>query len=440
MNRMKLTDFKEKYINNTYESKEQKVDLELILDVVKKINKSLALKDVLATVLSNAIKITETERGFIVLKNRQNELDYHLGLDENGNPVSEYNFDISQSVVEDVFATGNSKFIEEAQSDSKVNSAQSILNLSLQTIFCSPLIVDKKKIGVLYVDSRKLQKLNMREITFAFEVLAGQAAIAIQNAQMYKDQLQSFEELRSLNEQLYAAKEEAEKSDKFKSEFLAQMSHEIRTPISTIISFTSLLQEQVQDNLPEEFEDTFDIVNKAGRRIIRTIDTILEMSQLQTGNIDYKPEEFNLAEDALQGIIDEFKFSAKSKNIELKYEDLSGSRTVIADKYMTHQIFQNLIDNALKYTLRGSVSITQYINSEGKVEVLVEDTGVGMSEEYLAKVFSPFVQEESGYTRKFEGNGLGLAIVKKYIELNDASIEVESKKEKGSKFTVTFSK
>lgn len=437
---MKLSDFKEKYIENTNASSEKSHNLGLILEVVKKINKSLSLEEVLETVLSNAIKITGTERGFIVLKNKSGELEYHLGLDFGGTSLGEENFDISESVVDDVFESGNSKFIEDAQSDLNFSSSKSIFNLSLQTIFCAPLIVDRKKIGVLYVDSQKLQKINMREITFAFEVLAGQAAIAIQNAQMYKEQIQSLEEMHSLNNQLYKAKEEAEKSNKFKSEFLAQMSHEIRTPISTIISFTSLLQEQVQDNLPEDFQDTFTIVNKAGRRIIRTIDTILEMSQLQSGNIDFNPEKFDLAEQALEGIIDEFKYSAKEKNIALTFQNKSDNKPIYADKYMTHQIFQNLIDNALKYTLEGSIEITQFNDYMGKIAVTVKDSGVGMSKEYMNNLFSPFMQEESGYTRKFEGNGLGLAIVKKYIDLNSASIDVKSEKDTGSAFTVTFLK
>ncbi len=112
-------------------------------------------------------------------------------MDSNGKELPESLFHISNSVVEDVFYNGQSRFIEGAQSDVTLESSKSILRLDLQTILCSPLITDENKIGVIYVDSKHLHKIKEKDITNTFEILAGQAAAAIRNAQLYQNQLAS---------------------------------------------------------------------------------------------------------------------------------------------------------------------------------------------------------------------------------------------------------
>jgi PAS domain S-box-containing protein len=244
---------------------------------------------------------------------------------------------------------------------------------------------------------------------------------------------------RVLDEQkLIMAKEQAEKSDKLKSEFLAQMSHEIRTPINTILSFSSLLRDELEDSIDEELKSCFVSMSNAGRRIIRTIDLILNMSEIQAGIYDYVSKYINVATDLLDPVRNELVYVAAEKglsfNVNIQTEDLY----IWADEYTVGQIVNNLVDNAIKYTQKGKVDINIYRNDQNKLVIEVIDTGIGISEDYLPLLFTPFSQEEQGYTRKFEGNGLGLALVKKYCELNNADIEVESKKGLGSTFRVIF--
>jgi GAF domain-containing protein len=188
---MKFSEFKKNVDNaasgrvNFDESSSKLKNLEVILDIVRIINHTLILEDVLDIVLRHSIKLTESDRGFIVLKNATGKLEYNVGLDSEGNPLPESLFNVSNTVVEDVFRTGQSKFIEAAQSDTNYDPSKSILRLDLQTILCSPLITDDKKIGVIYVDSKHLHKVKIKEITDTFEILAGQAATAIRNAQLY---------------------------------------------------------------------------------------------------------------------------------------------------------------------------------------------------------------------------------------------------------------
>ena len=187
------------------DSSEKQKNLELILDVVDKINKTLVIDDVLQLVVKNAISITSSDRGFIVLSNSNGKLEFKLGLDSEGGVLSEEKFNISTSVVRDVFDTGQAKFIEGAQSDKDYDPSKSILRLELQTILCSCLITEGRKIGVIYVDSKRLHKIKIKEVTDTFEILAGQAATAIRNAQLYDGQIQAYNALNEANIQLIQA-------------------------------------------------------------------------------------------------------------------------------------------------------------------------------------------------------------------------------------------
>lgn len=241
-----------------------------------------------------------------------------------------------------------------------------------------------------------------------------------------------------IHDELIRAKGEAEKSDRLKSEFLAQMSHEIRSPINTMLNFVSLIKEEVNRPLNEEMKFSFNAIDSSSRRLIRTIDSILNMSQIQTGYLECSYKPLDLGRDVLSGIVKEYSTSAASKGLSLNFVNNYETPIVTADLYTLVQIFSNLIDNAIKYTKDGEITVRIYRGQDNNISVDVSDTGIGISEEYIDQLFTPFTQEEQGYTRKFEGNGLGLALVKKYCELNNASISVKSSKGSGSVFTVTF--
>ncbi len=240
-------------------------------------------------------------------------------------------------------------------------------------------------------------------------------------------------------ERLVLAKEQAEKSDKLKSEFLAQMSHEIRTPVNTLLSFSSLLRDELEDSVDEDLKASFVSMANAGRRIIRTIDLILNMSEVTAGIYDYVSKYFDITKELLDPVRNEYQFIAAEKGLEFCININTDNLFVWADEYTVGQIINNLVDNAIKYTQSGSININIYRTRENRLIVEVQDTGIGISSEYLPMLFQTFSQEEQGYTRKFEGNGLGLALVKKYCELNNADIEVESEKGVGTTFRIIFS-
>jgi signal transduction histidine kinase len=215
------------------------------------------------------------------------------------------------------------------------------------------------------------------------------------------------------------------------------MSHEIRTPLNVILSYNSFLKDELSSSLNEDIKLSFNSIDSAGKRLLRTIDMILNLAAIQKGKIDINFDPVDIIR-ILNTLATEFNFQAKEKNLYLNYITPSEKIIVIGDEYLITGVFQNLLSNALKYTNEGGVEIEVAGLSENKVRVNIKDTGIGISENYLPKLFLPFTQEETGYTRKFEGNGLGLALVKNYMDLLQAEIKVESEKGRGTTFSIFF--
>lgn len=237
--------------------------------------------------------------------------------------------------------------------------------------------------------------------------------------------------------ELENAKENAEQSERLKTEFLAQMSHEIRTPISSISNFSQLIRESIEENNTKELYGFLDIIDKSTSRVIRTIELLLNMAELQVGTYKYNPTEFNLIEKIIKPLVKEYDPVARSKSLSLELRNDNGIDQIKADQYSLSQVFANLIDNAVKFTDKGKIIVRVARDDEYQF-VQIVDTGIGISQQYLSNLFQPFTQEDSGYSRKYEGNGLGLALVKKYCDINSAKISVKSEKGEGSVFTVNI--
>lgn len=245
------------------------------------------------------------------------------------------------------------------------------------------------------------------------------------------------EQINHENE-LLESKKHAENADKLKSVFLAQMSHEIRTPINAMVSLASLLKDDLSEHVDEDHKLSLELINKSGGRIIRTVDLLLNLSELQTGTYQTIKKRFDLYTDVLSNLMVEYKKVATEKNINFAITLETTDTSLFADSHTANQIFDQLIDNAIKYTNSGSIEIKALRNSINNLVIEIIDTGIGIDENYIPNLFEPFSQEEMGYSRKYEGNGIGLTLVKNYCTLNNATIEVESKKDSGSTFRVIF--
>lgn len=243
-------------------------------------------------------------------------------------------------------------------------------------------------------------------------------------------------------EELIKAKEHAEQSDKLKSEFLAQMSHEVRTPLNILLSFSTYIKEILEErqHLTEDLDEYFSATSNAGKRIIRTIELILNMSDLKSGGFVNVPKPTDIYNDILKDVFHQFIGSVNENKVKFDLVQKSDSLFANVDQYSTEQLLIHIIDNAIKFTEKGHVCIYAEKNHHGNSVVRIEDTGIGMTKEYLKRLFTVFSQEDQSYSRAYDGNGLGLALVKKYCELNNIQIDVQSEKGMGTIFTLTFPK
>lgn len=242
---------------------------------------------------------------------------------------------------------------------------------------------------------------------------------------------------REAQEALVAAKEDAEQANQVKSLFLARMSHEIRTPLSAIMGMSYLMK---KTELSVTQTSYLDKLTQAARNMLGTINDILDFSKIEAGKITIERVSFDL-DQVLQRIINISSVKAEEQGIELGIEkDPALPPFFLGDPLRVEQILLNLVNNAVKFTPRGSVQIRVWGNgSEGSkqvVEFVVRDTGIGMGKEQIDHLFIPFDQGDSSISRRFGGSGLGLSIVKSLTDLMDGEIEVDSEPDKGSVFTV----
>lgn len=242
-----------------------------------------------------------------------------------------------------------------------------------------------------------------------------------------------------VEQELMKAKDEAEAGNKAKSEFLANMSHEIRTPMTAILGFSEVLQESTDD--PEHL-DAIATIRKNGEYLIEIINDILDLSKIEAGQLEIEQIQCSPCH-VLAEVASLMRVPARTKNLQLQIEYQGPiPETIYSDPTRLRQILINLVGNAIKFTETGEIRlVARLLNVEEgnpKLAFDVVDSGIGMTEDQIARLFRPFQQADMSTTRKFGGTGLGLIISKRLAEQLGGDITVRSRPQKGSTFTVTI--
>jgi len=238
--------------------------------------------------------------------------------------------------------------------------------------------------------------------------------------------------IRRSVEELKTAKELAEEMNRLKTNFLSNMSHEIRTPINGILGLSQVI-EMESDN--DEIKNYVKLQQQSGQRLLNTITSILDLSRIEAQGSELKLKVIDLNELVRESIMP-LEGLAKTKKLNFSYDPSTKKLQCLSDETMLYQVINNVVGNAIKFTDKGEVRISTLKRKDAHVSIVVKDTGIGISEEFIPRIFNSFEQESSGRSRSHEGSGLGLAISKKYIELLGGEILVESKKDYGSTFEI----
>ncbi|WP_022835711.1 ATP-binding protein [Salisaeta longa] len=231
---------------------------------------------------------------------------------------------------------------------------------------------------------------------------------------------------------LRQAKEEAEDMNRLKSAVLANMSHEFRTPLTSIIGFSEALRDESPDATTDRF---LRHINENGRRLLHTLESLLHLSQLEAGAVALRPQRVALA-DALHEAADPFREQARDANLTLRIEPPPAPVQAYADPAALHLVLTHLLSNALKFTEPGGRITARTTPDPPDALLTIADTGVGIDEAFIPKLYDAFRQESSGDSRSFEGTGLGLAVTRKLVNMMDGSIAVASRKGEGTQVSV----
>jgi PAS domain S-box-containing protein len=311
------------------------------------------------------------------------------------------------------------KVFEFLHPDDKIRVLGTLLNVKDSTV---PLI-DEYRIKTLKGEDRWVESLGAKT------VFSNKNSILVT--------LRDVTERKFAEIELREAKEKAEEMNKLKSNFLANMSHELRTPLVGILGFAELLREKIKDIQTSEMADK---IYTSANRLMDTLNLLLDLSRIEAKKVDVylKP---NRIPELVESQIQLFEAVAERKNLFLHLDFADPNLYANVDEQIFRQIINNLVNNALKYTFTGGVSLTVDSVTEGSndwVRINVKDSGIGIPEESLGLIFQEFRQVSEGFNRHFEGTGLGLTITKNFVELMNGQIKVKSKVGSGSTFTVLF--
>jgi signal transduction histidine kinase len=399
-----------------------------LAQVGEAVSSSLDLQEVLTTVLTHAVRLSGADGGTIFELDEPNAVLVHrasygmpdelIDLLRCNRPSVHADTTLSRAA-----RTGTALQVPNllTASDPNVQAGlrDALLRAGFRANVAVPLIRDQRVVGMLVV-RRKVMGESPQAVVDLLQTFASQSVLAIENARLFAEVEEKGREL--------------EVASRHKSQFLANMSHELRTPLNAIIGYSEMLQEEAEDLDADTFLPDLQRINSAGKHLLGLINDILDLSKIEAGRMDLYLEGFSV-----QGLVHDVQaivqplVEKNGNTLVVHADDTLG--TMHADQTKLRQTLFNLLSNASKFTERGTISLAVQREADDWITFAVTDTGIGMTDGQLGRLFEAFSQAEASTRSQYGGTGLGLAISRHFCRLMGGDLTVTSVYGEGSTFT-----
>lgn len=407
---------------------DERENLEAIAQIGQVISSSLDLPTVLNEVIDTIIELTGAERAFLMLRDDSGNMRTVIARNWEKESIRPQEYEISQSIVMDVSKEGRAVLTTNARKDPRFDHMTSVIEYNLRSILCEPIKLRDDLKGVIYADNRVREGLFGPKEQQLLNAIANQAAVAIENAQLYQALQQHARELETRVTERTAELGEANRHlralSRLKDQFVANVSHELRTPISSLKLYASLLETGGND--PKNYIQAID---RETNRLEHIIESLLRLSSMEHAQAPIESEAVDLNKIAKELISDRQPL-AESRNLRLVFQESEGIPCIQGDRELLTEALSIIITNALNYTpSHGEIGVqTHQCEVDGQLwaGVSVTDTGPGIHEDDLPHLFERFYRGQAGLESGSPGTGLGLAIVKEIVDRHNGKIEVQN--------------
>lgn len=431
------------------EVKERTIELKRIEEELIKKNKQIEVISKLDRVISSSLDIHEVYDAFVegvkglvdydrisvALYDEENDaIIMHLVRPKEGSKLQEGSKrPMKGTVIEHVINTGRPFIRRDTQREKEFQEDELFLSEGLRSYIVVPLFLKGRVIGTFNLCSRKPNAYSEEELKI-LEDLCIQLAIAIENSRLYTELKKAHEKLQRAYEELQKAYEELKSLDELKSNIIANVSHELRTPITIAKGAIELAMDEKDVN---EKNKLLQMALNALIRLNFIVGDLIEAAKMEKGEVKLKLEAVNV-DEVIKSVVDEFKPMLIKDNLRMKIEVEKDLPPAKADYKELRHVLRNLVSNAIKFNREGGEIGIEARKMGDMIEVCVSDTGIGIPEDKLNKIFERFYQIDSSPTRRYGGTGMGLAIVKEVVEAHGGKVTVESELGKGSRFCFTL--
>ena len=396
--------------------------LRRLLEISRTLSSTLALPDLLQKIVDDACELTQSESTSILLYDpTSGELRFEAAPSQLRVGLSRVSVPLQSSIAGWVFTNARPLIVPDAAADPRVyRKVDREINFRTKSILAVPLLVKKEPIGVIEAVNKTGGDDYTEDDQEILEALAGHAAVALENARLLA--------------KLQDANTELTRLDRMKSDFIAIASHELRTPLGLILGHATFLKELVPDTLQDQME----VVIRSAMRLKSIVEDLSAIAQKDDGKARVRRARFSMG-DLIADVVERFRETAVEKGIDLGYDvPPQDGLLVEADKEKIDVALSNLLRNAITFTDGGGQIGVKAESEAGFVKVFVVDTGIGIPDTEISRVFERFYQVESHLTRRHGGMGLGLPIAKAMVEMHNGQIWCESREGVGSLFCISL--